>query len=193
MSLATAAAATPQKRPRHPEQTLPVPQRRLTSVPAPRRRRRPKLVYALVALAGAALIAAAQIGLSLAITNDSYALADLNSQQRELTLQAQALKDDLAGVSSPQLVATKAAELGLVVAGSATYLRLSDGAVIGANSAASSQSTVNPTGSGAVHNALLENKAQEEAAAENSADVAAGTAPAIPPSITEGLPSPTTH
>jgi hypothetical protein len=196
MSRATAAAVLPTTAPSTPAST----ERRLRTVVAPAPRRKPKLVYALIALGGAALIGAAQIGLSLAITNDSFVLADLTSQQRELKLQTSALQEELAGAGSPQLLAVKAAELGMVVAGSASYLRLSDSAVIGANIGADWRSTVDPKGGGAVHNALLDNAARdaaaaEAAAAESATDQPAGDVPDpnLPPPITEGLPSPTTR
>lgn len=189
MSRATAAAILPRTAPQKPTRT----ERRLRSVTAPAPRKRPKLVYALVALGGAAVIGAAQIGLSLAITHDSFVLADLTSQQRELNLQASALQDDLAGSSSPQLLATKAAALGMVVAGSPSYLRLSDAAVLGANTGAGWYSTVDPTGAGAVHNALIMADVvetiggAEDPASTDTAD------PNLPPPITDGLPSPTTR
>lgn len=190
MSRATAAAVRPH--PQKPTDTR--PSRSLKSVVAPAPRRRPKLAYALIALAGAAAIGIAQIGLSLAITHDSFVLADLNSQQRELNLQTSALEDELAGMSSPQLLATKASELGMVVAGSASYLRLSDSAVLGANTGAAARSTVDPAGAGAVQNALLE---QQAARAEEKAPSAGSTTgavdPNLPPPITDGLPSPTTR
>lgn len=191
MSRATAAAMRPQTTPQRSVTTG----RRLVPVTSPAPRRKPRLGYALVALAGAAMIAATQIGLSLAITNDSFVLADLTSQQRELDLQASALKDDLAGIESPQLLATKASQLGMVVAGSASYLRLSDSAIVGANMGAASQSTVNPTGGGAVHNALIDDDAVATSQDESDgSDVATDTTdPNLPPSITDGLPSPTTR
>lgn len=192
MSRATAAALLPSP-------TVPAerPSPRLTPVTAPARIRRPKLAFALIALAGAALIGGAQIGLSLAITHDSFVLADLNSEQRELDLQTSALEEELAGISSPQLLAVKAADLGMVVAGSASYLRLSDSAVLGANAAASGESTVDPKGSGAVHNALLNQKALLTADAAEKKKAEDGTTqtidPDLPPPITDGLPSPTTR
>jgi len=192
MSSMTAAVESTSTAPQAPKKT----ERRLRSVAAPAARRRPRLVYALVALAGAAVIGAAQIGLSLAITNDSFVLADLTSQQRELNLQKSALEDDLAGIESPQLLATKASELGMVVAGSASYLRLSDSAVIGANAGAGSKSTVDPKGGGAVHNALLDAAAKSAAAEDESASAGGAGAeshPDLPPPITDGLPSPTTR
>lgn len=192
MSRATAAALLPE-----PKAPTTRPARQLKSVTAPAPRRRPKLAYALIALGGAAAIGVAQIGLSLAITHDSFVAADLASQQRELTLQASALSDDLAGISSPQMLATKAAELGMVVAGSASYLRLSDATILGANTGAGSQSTVDPKGSGAVHNALLTAQVPPVAAAEEEQQAEDGATeavePTLPPPITDGLPSPTTR
>lgn len=182
-----------------PEPLAPAPRepRRLKPVSAPARRSKPKLAYALIALGGAAAIGIAQIGLSLAITHDSFVLADLTSQHRELNLQASALQDELAGSSSPQLLAVKAAELGMVVAGSASYLRLSDSAVLGANTGADGKSTIDPNGTGAVHNALLNQNALTTAAEDDAGASAGGTAetvdPDLPPPITDGLPSPTTR
>lgn len=182
-----------------PEQTPPArPGRRrgLRPVAAPAPRRKPTLVYALVALAGAALIAVAQIGLTIATTQDSFVLADLTAQQRELTLQTHALQEDLAGVSSPQALASKASELGMVVAGTASYLRLSDGAVSGQGSGASWISTVDPTGSGAVANALLAARTPPPASeTEEKAEEPDEKTPesSLPPTLEQGLPSPTTH
>lgn len=188
-----AATASALPEPLAPEPRAP---RRLKPVSAPARRTKPKLAYALIALGGAAAIGIAQIGLSLAITQDSFVLADLTAQQRELNLQASALQDDLAGTSSPQLLAIKAAELGMVVAGSASYLRLSDSAVLGANAGADWKSTIDPNGSGAVHNALLNQKALLDAAKQDEKATAGATDtvdPNLPPPITDGIPSPTTR
>ena len=98
---------------------------------------------------------AAQMIVSLASTQDAFALAKLNNQQHELSLQKQALGDDLVALNSPQALATRADAMGLVVAGAASYLRLSDGAVLGAGDAASWVSTVAPNGPTKVGNALL--------------------------------------
>lgn len=192
MSRATAAALLPE-----PTSPAERPSRRLAPVTAPAHGRRPKLAYALIALGGAALIGIAQIGLSLMITHDSFVLSGLNSQQRELHLQTSAIEEELAGISSPQLLAVKASELGMVVAGSASYLRLSDSAILGANAGASWNSTIDPTGKGAVHNALLNQKALLAADATEKEQSSDGTTkkadPDLPPPITEGLPSPTTR
>lgn len=167
--------------------------RRLQPVAAPAPRRKPKLAYALVAFAGAMLIGAAQIALSLAITQDSFTLAGLSSQQRDLDLKTHALQEELTGLSSPQVLATNAAALGMVVAGSPSYLRLSDGVVFGTGAGADWTSTVDPNGAGAVSNALIAPPPAEEAAAPGTDAAATDTAQNLPPSITDGLPSPTTR
>jgi len=171
------------------------PRPRLEPVASPAARRKPKLMYALVALGGAVAIGAAQIGLSLAITQDSFTLAGLSSQQRELDLRTQALQEDLTGLSSPQALASSAAGLGMIVAGSPSYLRLSDGAVFGAGTGSGWASTVDPNGSGAVSNSLLSSQAAggAEATATDDEAEAASQAEQLPPAITDGLPSPTTR
>jgi hypothetical protein len=169
---------------------------RLRPLERPAARRKPKLVYALIALGGAFAIGAAQIALSLAITQDSYTLAELTSQKRELDLRTHSLQEELTGLSSPQALASSAAGLGLVVAGSPSYLRLSDGAVLGTGTGADYSSTVDPNGSGAVGNVLLnEPQTQETPSATDAATEEAVRDPAtqLPPSITDGLPTPTTH
>lgn len=179
------------RKPAQPLAPSRTPERRLRPVAAPAPRRKPKLAYALAALGGALAIGAAQIALSLAITQDSFALSDLSSQQRELDLRTHALQEELTGLSSPQVLAGEAAELGMVVAGSPSYLRLSDGAVFGAGMGADGTSTVDPNGAGAVGNALVTAPPPEATVTEDGAVPPA--APDLPPAITDGLPSPTTR
>ncbi|WEK60172.1 MAG: hypothetical protein P0Y60_12655 [Candidatus Microbacterium colombiense] len=167
------------------------PERRLRPVAQPAPRRRPKLAYALAALGGALAIGAAQVVLSLAITQDSFTLADLSSQQRELTLHTHALQEELTGLGSPQVLASEAADLGMVVAGSPSYLRLSDGKVFGVGAGADWNSTVDPNGAGAVGNALVV-APPAETPDTNDGAVNSNTQE-LPPAITDGLPSPTTH
>ncbi|OAN38461.1 hypothetical protein [Microbacterium sp. H83] len=191
MSL-NATARTPQRAPAAPARE---PRRRLEPVTGTPTRRKPKLAYALAALAGAMAIGAAQIGLSLAITQDSFVLAGLSSQQRELDLRTDALQEDLTGLSSPQSLASGAAALGMVVAGSPSYLRLSDGAVFGQGEGAGGTSTIDPNGAGAVSNALLQNAIAQGMTEAEAGEAEATTPPAaeLPPAITDGLPSPTTR
>ena len=195
------ARVQPQVEPQKESQRT--PQRRLRPVDRPAQRRRPTLAGAILAVAGAVAIGVAQMGLSLASTQDSFVVADLTAEQRALTLEKQALQDSLAGLTSPQSLASRADALGLVVAGSASYLRLSDGKVLGAGEVDDWTSTVNPNTANSVGNALL---LPEPVPVEETTDEAAGetevadstaqegtTAPALPPAVTDGLPIPTTR
>lgn len=197
MSIANDAFLFPQAQPRplRPEVT---PQRTLRAVPqAAPRRKRPRLAYAMVALAGAVTIGAAQMGLSIATTESSYVLSQLTQQKRELTWQKQALYDDVAGLSSPQYLAANAAALGMVINASPTYLRLSDGAIIGTGAAAGDTSTVDAVGRGAVANALV---AETPLVTAPDATIAGAPVEAdvlsdgtLPLPITDGLPTPLTR
>src|SRR5690606_13052233 len=162
-------------------------------VTAPTARRRPKLAGAVLAVSGALAIGAAQMVISLASTQDAFVLADLNSQQHELNLHKQALTDDLVGLNSPQALASKAADLGLVVAGSASYLRLSDGAVLGAGHGADWISTVDPNGATKVGNSPIAPPPPPADDVPPADATGQSTEPALPPAITDGLPSPTTR
>ena len=104
--MSTAPAVHPLRRP------VDAPERRLHAVAEPDRKRRPKLLYGIIALLGAFAITGAQMALSVLITQTSYDIAELTSQQRDLTYQKQILADELAGLSSPQYLAANAAALG---------------------------------------------------------------------------------
>lgn len=180
------------------------PGRGLRAVPSPARRRRPRLIYGVVAVLGAFLIGAAQMSLSILTTQSSYEIAALTQQQRELTWQAQILYDDVAGLSSPQYLAANASALGMVIDESPSYLRLSDAAILGTGAAAVGASSVDAIGRGAVANALITDTPLitdpgatiEGAPVETPETDADGTPivdPDAPPPITDGLPTPSTH
>jgi hypothetical protein len=175
--------------------------RRLRVVEEPSRKRRPKLIYGVVALAGALTIGAAQMGLSILTTQSSYELSTLTQEARQLTWQTQILYDDVAGLSSPQYLAANASALGMVIAESPSYLRLSDGALLGAGQAALGASSVDAIGRAAVPNALITEtplvtapKATIEGApVETDVALADGGVANTPPPIADGLPTPSTH
>jgi cell division protein FtsL len=201
MSLATTAVARTARPEVRPEPSG-APQRRLQAVPSAAPRRRPRLGYAIVAFAGAVAIAVAQMSLSVLTTQSSYELAALNQERRTATLQAQELRDEVAGLSSPQYLAANAAALGMVIDGAPSYLRLSDGKVVGSGDAAGSVSTVDAAKRGAVGNALLERRpltTDPGSTLEGKKQPATPAPPAekpeaeLPPPLTEGLPSPTTR
>jgi hypothetical protein len=191
--------------PRTEPRTAPRPDRALRPVETPAvPRRRPRVAYSALAVGGALAIGVAQMGVSLASTQDAFTLANLNNKQHELNLDKRALNDQMVALSSPQALAAKADALGLVIAGSASYLRLSDGAVHGAGDGASWISTVTPNGATRVGNALLAPPASADqtpagdapadgAPADGAPADTAPVEPALPPTISDGLPSPTTR
>lgn len=171
-------------------------ERHLRAVSAPARR--PRAVYALVAVAVAVLIGVIQLGISIASTQASFEIHQLQQEQRSLGLRSQELSDGVVGLSSPQNLALTAAQKGMVVGASPSYLRLSDGAVIGTSSAPKS-SSVDPRRMQAVPNAILTNRASESqkssaknATIEKKTSPKAPVVPATPP-VAEGLPTPTTR
>jgi hypothetical protein len=177
-----------------------IPERRLTALEAPKARRRPRRAFGVIAVAGASAIALAQMALSILTTQGSYEVAALTNQQRELTYDAQILYDEVAGLGSPQYLAANAAALGMVINESPSYLRLSDGAVLGSGAPAAGESAVDAIGRGAVGNALITDTPLVTAPdatiegvpvePEQGGDEAGST---TPPPITEGLPTPATR
>jgi hypothetical protein len=193
VSAAEAAPRSPERRARPLEPVAPIAERR----------RRPRVLYGIVAVAGAVAIGAAQMGMSILTTQGSYELSDLSRQQRDLTYQKQILTDDVAGLSSPQYLAANAAALGMVINESPSYLRLSDGAVLGSGAAAAYQSAIDALGRSSVPNALIADTPLvtapdatiqgAPAAPPTTEDGAAVAEEPTPPAITDGLPVPATH
>ncbi len=174
--------------------------RRLRLVESPTRRRRPRVAYAIVAVAGALAIGAAQMSLSILTTETTYDISRLASEQRSLTWQKQILHDDLAGLSSPQFLAANATALGMIINESPSYLRLSDGALLGTSAPAVGASSVDALSRAAVPNALITDTplvtdpdATIEGPPASATEPAEGAVPNTPPPLTEGLPTPHTH
>ena len=173
------------------------PERRLRALELPAFRRRPRMLYGLVAVAAALAIVGAQMVLSVMSTQSSYELARLNSQHRELTLQKQVLDDELTGLNSPQYLAANASALGMVVDKTPSYLRLSDGKILGTQKAASSTSAIS-LGKGSVANELI---ADTPLVTDPGATIAGDekntktstTENVTPVPVTDGLPTVRTH
>ncbi|MEV7694530.1 hypothetical protein AB0N73_14495 [Microbacterium sp. NPDC089189] len=200
MSIATSTAAPLfQPVPFEEETGRRSPERALRPVEAPARRRRPRMVYGIIAVAGALAIAATQMLFSVLSTQSSFELATLTQQQRELTWQKQILYDEVAGLSSPQYLAANAAALGMVINESPSYLRLSDGAVLGSQLASVYTSSIDPLSRGSVANSLITDTPLVTAPDATIDGVQAPPVvdeagdPATPPALTDGLPTPATH
>ena len=158
--------------------------------PAPSRRARPRIFYALTAVAGMAAIIVAQLLLSVGISQGAYEISSLQASQSELGRTAASVSEDLVRVSSPQSLAANAEGLGMISNSNPVYLRLSDGAVLGAPASASGSQA---GAASLVPNALLAGSTPltqlpDDVAAASGA-VTITSAPVVP----AGLAAPTTR
>ncbi|HAQ59735.1 MAG TPA: hypothetical protein DCR63_04720 [Microbacterium sp.] len=157
------------------------------------------MAYAIIALSSALAIAAAQMGLSIAMTQGVYEERELREQVTALQYEQQSLTQQLVGLSSPQYLAANASALGMVINEAPSYLRLSDGAILGSGAAAPGQSTVDAIGRASVPNALVATAplvTAPDATIQGLPEVpAAPSAPVEngPPALSEGLPAPQTR
>jgi hypothetical protein len=172
------------------------------------RRARPRALYAVVAVASLLAIVVAQLLLSIGISQGAYQLDTLQGKETTLQRSLQAASEDLSRISSPQNLAANANALGMVSNSNPAYLRLSDGAVLGAPIAASGAAGTVTGGQGnLVPNSLLngvplagqqqaaQQQQQQAAQTGNSATTGAAgastTAPTVP--LEGALPTPVTH
>lgn len=178
---------------------------------APSKHARPRVVYALSAVTCVGAIVVAQLLLSVGISQGAYEISALRASQVELGRTADSVSEDLIKVSSPQSLAANAEALGMVSNSTPAYLRLSDGAVLGAPTSADGDQ---PGAASLVPNSLLTETplvtqqaaggtgasvaaaapaAAAGTAASTSANAAATTTAAAAVAATDGLPSPTTR
>jgi hypothetical protein len=165
------------------------------------RKARPRIVYALSAVAGMAAIVVGQLLLSVGISQGAYEISSLQSSKVELGRTADGISEDLVRASSPQSLAANAEALGMVANANPVYLRLSDGAVLGAPASAPGA----PPVAELVPNALLAGVplvtdlrpagAQGTGVAAPQTPKTAVVSPVTPPAapVPDGLPTPTTR
>ena len=179
-------------------------ERRHIEIVSPSSHARPRVVYALSAVACVTAIIVAQLLLSVGISQGAYEVSRLQASQTELSRTAESVTEDLVRVSSPQSLAANAEAIGMISNSNPVYLRLSDSAVLGAPSSA----TGSQAGAASlVPNALLtgvplvtqpaQSTGQGASVAGAATTSATGTAPATPsnavPAPGAGLPTPTTR
>lgn len=149
-------SAVPLAAPRRVIEESPRQPQRLDVVPTrSQKRARPKAVYAIVTVAGLFAILIAQLLLSIVVSDGAYQISSLQQQQKELARDQQELTEQLNILESPQHLAANAEQLGMVTNSNTAYLRLSDGAVLGAPAAAKGGSAMGGAGS-LVQNELLD-------------------------------------
>ena len=160
------------------------------------RRARPRAAYAVVTVASLFVIFAAQLLLSIVVSDGAYQIASLQSQQKDLLRTQQALGEKFDLLSSTQHLAENAAQLGMVPNPAPLFLDLSTGGVAGA------PGTVDPTGCGGacnlVANSLLTGvpltpKASPQAQTSPATQTAAADGTASRPGTVDTLPAPVTH
>ncbi|HEY8912677.1 hypothetical protein [Lacisediminihabitans sp.] len=172
------------------------------------RRARPRVVYALVAVAGLFVILIAQLLLSIVLSQGSYDISALQATHKELSRDQQALSENLRVLESPQNLAGRAEQLGMVLNTSGYgWLRLSDGAVLAAPTAADAASTVGANSAALIPNVLLTpemlaSQAAAPGATGTTATGTTGTATGAPATAGTGasvasqpgaIPAPNTH
>lgn len=111
--------------------------------PTADRQRRSPLAAALVSVGIVLGILAAQLGLSIAISQGAYEARALEIEQRDLTRVERVLGQTVGKLSSPQNLSESAAELGMVQNAQPASLRLSDGALLGALESSTSEARGN--------------------------------------------------
>ncbi|MGY4856661.1 hypothetical protein [Cryobacterium sp. AP23] len=187
-------------------------ERRHIEIVAPSKHARPRVVYALSAVACVGAVVVAQLLLSVGISQGAYEISALRASQVELGRTADSVSEDLIRVSSPQSLAANAEALGMVSNSTPAYLRLSDGAVLGAPASATGSevgaASLVPNsllagvplvteqaagGTGASVVAAAPTTAASTAAATGTSTATAGAATAAAVAVTDGLPSPTTR
>ena len=160
------------------------------------RRARPKAAYAVVTVASLFVIFAAQLLLSIVVSDGAYQIASLQSQQKDLLRTQEALSEKFDLLSSTQHLAENAAQLGMVPNPAPLFLDLSTGGVAGA------PGTVDPTGCGGacnlVANSLLTGvpltpSAPPQAQTSPATQTAAADGPTSQPGTVDTLPAPVTH
>lgn len=163
------------------------------------RRARPKVAYAVVIVASLGVLMLGQLALSIALSDGAYQIDRLLATQKEQARTVQDLSEDIGRLSSPQNLAVNAEALGMVQNANPVWLRMSDGAVIGAPTAASGGEGVMGAAGSKVANDLLAGiplvtqlpADQAQASADAAAAAAAATAAATAATVQTTAPDAT--
>ncbi|QYH36294.1 hypothetical protein [Salinibacterium sp. M195] len=138
------------------------------------RKARPRALYAVVTVASVFVILAAQLLLSIVVTQGAYQIDSLQDQQKLLNRAEQNLLESLALQSSSQNLATQAAGFGMIPNATPYSLNVADGSVFRLPGSA------DPTGCGGqcglVGNSLLAGMPLVSAEAAAAAKAAEGAA-----------------
>lgn len=151
-------------------------------------------VVGLAAGITAVLIIAAQLCLSILQTADAYELDSLQVQQRDLSRIERTLEQNVEALASPQNLAENAASLGMVQNVQPSYLRLSDGAVLGGSEGVTEAAVSNSVPNATLNNIPLVNPSGEVTARPEGQAAATAAGNTDAPVVWKGnLPAPKTH
>ncbi|MEN0102104.1 MAG: hypothetical protein AAGC90_04190 [Curtobacterium sp.] len=95
------------------------------------RRARPRIAYAIVAVAALGTLLLAQLGISMVLSQGAYELNSLTAEQTRLSRTQQSLSEDLRVLDSPQNLARNAQALGMIANSTPVYLDPKTGRVYG--------------------------------------------------------------
>lgn len=172
------------------------PRRRLEVVPTrAQRRARPRLLPAVITMAGIGAVLMGQLLLSIVLADGAYQIAALQAEQRDLQRQQDALAEDLEIASSTQNLTASAEQLGMVASGAPAFLDVSTGAIVG-NAAPAGGSLI---GSGQLVGNLLTSDVPplEPTATDDPPTIEGSTPPptgeVATPTAPGSIPSPTTR
>ncbi|MEO5922116.1 MAG: hypothetical protein ABIQ01_13330 [Pseudolysinimonas sp.] len=113
------------------------PRRHLEIAPSrAQRRARPRLAHAVVTIAGIGVILLVQLLLSFVLADGAYQISSLQTDQRELLREEQALNERLELLGSTQNLTANAEALGMVASGNPVFLDVGTGGVTGSDSKA---------------------------------------------------------
>ncbi|OIH86084.1 hypothetical protein BLJ79_04620 [Arthrobacter sp. UCD-GKA] len=129
-----------------PEETSAKRRTTLSVVPALGAKRRVPFIVSIFVLVIASVVAVLLINVYIA--NGQYTAVDLRGQERSLSQENEALRQEALYLGSPQVVAKKAADLGMVKPGAPAAINLDTGKVAGTATAAEKPSAENKAKSG---------------------------------------------
>ncbi|MCP1501645.1 hypothetical protein J2Y89_000389 [Curtobacterium herbarum] len=118
------------------------------------RRARPRVAYAIVAIAALGLLLLAQLGISMALSQGAYTLSSLKTEQTGLTRTQASLSEGLKVLESPQNLARNAQALGMIANSTPVYLDPKTGTVYGTPTPATPEEATGNTAN-QVPNSLL--------------------------------------
>lgn len=192
--------ASPSRRP-DARPLRPVPRRVEVVATRQQRRARPRAAYAITTVASLFLIFAAQLLLSIVVSEGAYQIEGLQDQRKQLLRTQESLTENLQLYGSTQNLAANASHLGMVPSASPLFLDLASGAVSGAPG---SMDRVGCAGScNLVANSLLTGvplvgttpsaSTAQPAATTTAASAPAAAQPPTEPATVDSLPAPVTH